>query len=162
MNPDSTQPLYTPEFLRVMVIMFLLMVSFTTFLLLPIMVEEMGGDAVDIGLVMGIMPLGAVISRFFWGRWMDLFGRKKILLISVLLNTASVFLFLTVNSVGPWLIILRLIQGVAMGGHITAVWTITADNSPPGRLAESLGIFGIAGMVALAVGPWGGELILTR
>ncbi|MEA1927954.1 MAG: MFS transporter, partial [Candidatus Auribacterota bacterium] len=73
-----------------------------------------------------------------------------------------VFLFLTVNSVGPWLIILRLIQGVAMGGHITAVWTITADNSPPGRLAESLGIFGIAGMVALAVGPWGGELILNK
>jgi len=162
MSSESTQPLYTLEFLRIMVIMFLLMTSFTTFLLLPIMVEKMGGDAVDIGLVMGVMPLGAVVSRFFWGRWMDMAGRKKILLVSILLNTAVVLLFLTVQSVGPWIVILRLLQGVAMGGYITAVWTITADISPPVRLAESLGIFGIAGMVALAVGPWGGELIMNR
>jgi len=162
MNRESNRPLYTLEFLKVMVIMFLLMTSFTTFLLLPIMVENKGGDAVDIGLVMGIMPLGAVISRFFWGRWMDLAGRKKILLVSILLNTAVVLLFLTVQAVGPWIVILRLLQGVAMGGYITAVWTITADISPPVRLAESLGIFGIAGMVALAVGPWGGEMIMNR
>jgi MFS family permease len=162
MNSESTKPLYTLEFLRVTVIMFLLMTSFTTFFLLPIMVENMGGDAVDIGLVMGVMPLGAVISRFFWGRWMDLSGRKKILLVSILLNTAVVFLFLTVRSVGPWIVILRFLQGAAMGGYITAVWTITADISPPERLAESLGIFGIAGMVALAVGPWAGELIMNR
>ena len=162
MNIESPPRLYTLEFLRVTVIMFLLMTSFTTFLLLPIMVEEMGGDAVDIGLVMGVMPIGAVISRFFWGRWMDLAGRKKILLISTLLNTVVLFLFLTVHSIGSWIIILRLLQGVAMGGYITAVWTITADISPPGRLAESLGIFGIAGMLALAVGPWGGELIMDR
>lgn len=162
MNSESTQPLYTLEFLKVTVIMFLLMASFTTFLLLPIMVKNMGGDAVDIGLVMGVMPIGAVISRFFWGRWMDLVGRKKILLLSTLLNTGVLFLFLTVHSIGPWIIILRVLQGVAMGGYITAVWTITADISPPGRLAESLGIFGIAGMVALALGPWGGELIMNQ
>lgn len=162
MNSESTQPLYTIEFLRVTVLMFLLMTTMTIFMLLPIFVENMGGDAVDIGLVMGVMPIGAVISRFFWGRWMDLAGRKKILLLSTLLNTGVLFLFLTVHSIGPWIIILRILQGVAMGGYITAVWTIIADISPPARLAESLGIFGIAGMIALAVGPWGGELIMNR
>lgn len=162
MNSKSTQRLYTVEFLRVTVLMFLLMTTMTIFMLLPILVERMGGDAVDIGLVMGIMPIGAVISRFFWGKWMDLAGRKKTLLLSTLLNTVVLFLFLTVHSIGFWIIILRLLQGVAMGGYITAVWTIIADISPPVRLAESLGIFGIAGMVALAVGPWGGELIMNR
>ena len=162
MNSESPQPLYTLEFLRVTVLMFLLMTTMTIFMLLPILVERMGGDAVDIGLVMGVMPIGAVISRFFWGRWMDLAGRKKILLLSTLLNTGVLFLFLTVGSIGPWIIILRVLQGVAMGGFITAVWTIIADISPPVRLAESLGIFGIAGMVALAVGPWAGELIMNR
>jgi len=161
MRERPTQPLYTLEFFRVMVVMFLLMVTMTIFFLLPILIERLGGDAVDIGLVMGITPIGAVISRFFWGRWMDLAGRKKILLISTLLNTVVLFLFLTVHSIGSWIIILRLLQGVAMGGYITAVWTITADISSPGRLAESLGIFGIAGMVALALGPWGGEMIMN-
>lgn len=162
MKKKAGHPLYSLEFLRVTVLMFLLMTTMTIFILLPILVERMGGDAVDIGLVMGVMPIGAVISRFGWGWWMDLVGRRKILLLSTVLNTVVLFLFLTVHSTGAWMITLRFLQGVAMGGYITAVWTIIADISPPERLAEALGIFGIAGMVALAAGPWGGELIMNR
>ena len=161
MRKPADQRLYTPEFLRVTVIMSLVMTTMTMFFLLPILIKQMGGGAFDIGLVMGVMSLGAVLSRIFWGWWLDRGGRKRTLLLSILINTAAVFLFLTVRSVGPWMVFLRVLQGVALGGNITAVWTIIADITPPARLAESLGIFGIAGMVALALGPWGGELILA-
>ncbi|MFH1037950.1 MAG: MFS transporter [PVC group bacterium] len=160
MSLESSPRLYTTEFLKVTVIMFLIMTTMTMFLLLPLLIEKMGGDAADIGLVMGITPLGAVISRIFWGRWMDLAGRKKILLLGTLLNTAAILLFLTVRGVGILMVMLRLLQGLALGGNITAVWTIIADITPQRRLAESLGIFGIAGMAALALGPWGGELVM--
>ncbi len=162
MNSESPQRLYTAEFLKVTVVMFLIMTTMTMFLLLPLLIERMGGDAADIGLVMGMTPLGAVISRIFWGRWMDLAGRKKILILSTVLNTAAVLLFLTIRGVGILIVSLRLLQGLALGGNITAVWTIIADITPPRRLAESLGIFGIAGMLALAFGPWGGELIMNK
>lgn len=161
MERRSSQPLYTIEFLRVTVLMFLVMTTLTMFFLLPILIKRMGGNAVDIGLAMGVMPIGSVISRILWGRWMDLAGRKKVLLVSTMLNTAVIFIFLTVDRVGVWVIVLRLLQGVALGGNITAVWTIIADITPSPRLAESMGIFGIAGMVALALGPWGGELIMN-
>ncbi len=162
MKRPTGQELYTLEFLRVTVIMFLVMTTMTMFFLLPILIKKMGGDAFDIGLVMGATPIGAVISRFFWGWWLDRGGRKKVLLFSILINTGAVLLFLTVKTVGPWLVFLRLLQGIALGGNITAVWTIIADISPADRLAESLGIFGIAGMFALALGPWGGEIILAN
>ena len=162
MSLKSPPRLYTTEFLKVTVVMFLIMTTMTMFLLLPLLIERMGGDAADIGLVMGMTPLGAVISRIFWGRWMDLAGRKKILLLSTVLNTAAVLLFLSIRGVGILMVALRLLQGLALGGNITAVWTIIADITPPRRLAESLGIFGIAGMLALAFGPWGGELILNK
>lgn len=162
MKKPTRETLYTPEFLRVMVIMFLVMSTMTMFFLLPILIKDMGGDAFDIGLVMGMMSIGAVVSRFFWGWWMDRAGRKKVLLLTTLINTGVIFLFSTVQGMGLWVVILRLLQGVALGGYITAVWTIIADITPPSRLAESLGIFGIAGMIALALGPWGGEIILAN
>jgi len=160
MSSETKKPLYTLEFFRVTAVFFLLMSTMTMLFLLPIFVEEKGGNAFDIGLVMGAMPVAAVLSRIFLGRWMDTAGRKKVLLFCGLANTGLMFLFLTVDSIGSWLIFLRFIQGIAMGGYIAAVWTIMADRSPPSRLAEGLGIFGIAGMAALAVGPRAGEYIL--
>lgn len=160
MKVETATPLYTPDFFRVTAVFLLLMTAMTMLFLLPVLVEELGGDAVDIGIVMGVMPIAGVVSRVFWGRWMDRAGRKKVLLLSSLLNAAVLFLFLTVDSVNLWIVALRLLQGVAWGGYVAAVWTIIADISPPARLAESLGNFGIAGMAALAIGPWGGEAVL--
>ncbi len=157
----SNQSLFTGDFFLVTAIFFLVMTTMTIFLVLPILIDELGGGAMLIGLAMGAVPIGSVASRFFWGRAMDRGGRRKVLIFSTLLNTAAIFAFLTVGTAGPWLIFLRLLQGIALGGNITAVWTITADISPPQRLAQSLGIFGTAGMIALAVGPGAGELIMN-
>ncbi len=157
----SPRSLFAPGFILVTVIFFLVMSTMTIFLVLPILIDELGGGAMMIGLAMGAVPLGSVASRFFWGRAMDRGGRRKVLISSTILNTAAIFAFLTVQSAGPWLIFLRLLQGVALGGNITAVWTITADISPPEHLAQSLGIFGTAGMIALAAGPAAGETIMN-
>ncbi len=161
MSPRASNPvLFIGDFFLVTGIFFLVMTTQTIFLVLPILIDELGGGAMLIGLAMGAAPIGSVASRFFWGRSMDRGGRRKVLIFSTLLNTAAILAFLTVRTAGPWLIFLRLLQGIALGGNITAVWTIIADISPPARLAQSLGIFGTAGMVALAVGPGAGELMM--
>lgn len=161
MSPRDSKPaLFTGDFFLVTVIFFLVMSTMTTFLVLPILIDELSGGAMMIGLAMGAVPIGSVASRFFWGRSLDRAGRKKVLIISTALNTAAILAFLTVETAGVWLVFLRLVQGIALGGNITAVWTITADISPPERLAQSLGIFGTAGMIALAFGPGAGEVIM--
>lgn len=157
---SSNPPLFTPAFFLVTLVFFLVMTTQTIFLTLPVLIDGLGGGAMTIGLAMGAVPIGSVASRFFWGRALDRRGRRKVLIFSTALNTAAILAFLTVTTAGPWLVFLRLLQGIALGGSITAVWTVTADISPPARLAQSLGIFGTAGMVALAVGPGAGELIM--
>jgi MFS family permease len=161
MNRRDTPALFTPAFFLITAIFFLVMTTQTIFLVLPVLVDDLGGGALQIGLAMGAAPIGSVASRLFWGRWLDRGGRKKVLIFSTILNTAAILAFLTVKTAGPWLVFLRLLQGIALGGNITAVWTITADISPPARLAQSLGIFGTAGMVALAVGPAAGEAMMN-
>ncbi len=157
----SSPPLFTPAFFLVTAVFLLVMTTQTIFLVLPVLVDELGGGALTIGLAMGAVPIGSVLSRFFWGRLLDRWGRRKVLLASNIFNTAVILAFLTVESAGPWLVFLRFLQGIALGGNITAVWTITADISPPARLAQSLGIFGTAGMVALALGPAAGEKMMN-
>jgi len=161
MSRSDKPSLFGPGFFLVTAVFFLVMTTMTIFLILPILIDDLGGGAMVIGLAMGAVPIGSVASRFFWGRSMDRGGRKKVLILSTVLNTAAILGFLTVRAAGPWLIFLRLLQGVALGGNITAVWTITADISPPERLAQSLGIFGTAGMIALAVGPGAGEAMMN-
>lgn len=160
-SPDRGRSLFVPGFILVTVIFLLVMTTMTIFLILPILIDDLGGGAMVIGLAMGAVPVGSVVSRFFWGRSLDRGGRRKVLILSTILNTVAILALLTVRTSGPWLIFLRFLQGVALGGNITAVWTITADISPPERLAQSLGIFGIAGMVALAVGPGAAEMIMN-
>jgi len=67
----SPRSLFAPGFILVTVIFFLVMTTMTIFLVLPILIDELGGGAMLIGLAMGALPIGSVASRFFWGRALD-------------------------------------------------------------------------------------------
>ncbi len=146
-------PLYTAEFFKATAVFFLLYLTWGMLFPLPILIEKLGGDPLAIGLIMGATPAAAVLSRLALGPAMDRSGRKKILLLCAFLNAAAMFLFLTVRDAGWWPVALRLLLGVAYGGYFSVLFTIVSDHSPPERLAEGLGNFGIAGLLALALGP---------
>jgi MFS family permease len=67
-------------------------------------------------------PLGA----FFLGHWGDTHGRKNVLVLCMLMMGGSTFLvgvLPTYGSIGIWapllLVVLRLVQGFAVGGEIS-------------------------------------------
>ncbi len=153
-------PLYNPEFFKATAVFFLLYLTWGMLFVLPVMIEKMGGDPLSIGLIMGATPAAAVVSRLVLGPWMDRSGRKKILLLCALLNTAVMFLMLTVRDAGWRPVALRILLGVAYGGYFSVLFTIISDHFPAARLAEGLGNFGIAGLLALAVGPLLAETIV--
>ena len=83
-----------------------------------------------------VRPLGAL----FFGRLGDVIGRKYTFLATVTIMGASTFLvgFLpTATDVGIWspifLIILRLLQGLALGGEYGGAATYVAEHAPHGR-----------------------------
>jgi MFS family permease len=81
-------------------------------------------------------PLGA----FFLGHWGDKHGRKNVLVLCMLLMGGSTFLvglLPTYSTIGVWapllLVILRLVQGFAVGGEISGASAMIVEHSPFGR-----------------------------
>jgi len=81
-------------------------------------------------------PLGA----FFLGHWGDTHGRKNVLVLCMLLMGASTFavgILPTYQMIGVWapllLVILRLIQGFAVGGEISGASAMIVEHAPFGR-----------------------------
>ncbi|HEY0001057.1 MAG TPA: MFS transporter [Actinoplanes sp.] len=81
-------------------------------------------------------PLGA----FFLGHWGDTHGRKNVLVLCMLLMGGSTFvvgILPTYQMIGVWaplmLVILRLIQGFAVGGEISGASAMIVEHSPFGR-----------------------------
>ncbi|MEU9671863.1 MFS transporter [Streptomyces bobili] len=81
-------------------------------------------------------PIGGVI----FGHLGDRIGRKYVLLATMLVMgvaTALVGLLPTHASIGVWapvlLIVLRVAQGIAVGGEFAGATLLTVENAPPGR-----------------------------
>ncbi|MFD4684231.1 MFS transporter [Streptomyces sp. NPDC086091] len=81
-------------------------------------------------------PVGGIV----FGHLGDRVGRKHVLLLTMLimgLATALVGLLPTHAAIGVWapvlLIVLRVVQGVAVGGEFAGATLLTVENAPPGR-----------------------------
>lgn len=157
----SERRLYTTEFFKINLVFFFAFTCFSCFFLLPIYIEQLGGSKAVIGMTMGACPAAAVLSRLFLGKRMDVIGRKKVLLAGTAFMMLASYLFYYVDRVGLYPVLLRVILGAGYGIVFTAAFTIVADLSPPRRLAEGLGMFGISAMLAQGFGPWIGERIMN-
>jgi len=88
------------------------------------------------GVGFSVRPFGALV----FGRIGDLVGRKYTFLVTIVvmgLATALVGVLPTYASIGFWapalLVLLRLAQGLALGGEYGGAATYVAEHAPPGR-----------------------------
>jgi len=88
----------------------------------------------------GVGYIARPIGAFFLGHWGDTKGRKKLLLLCMLMmgvSTMAVGLLPTYGSIGLLapllLVILRLIQGFAVAGEISGASSMILEHAPFGR-----------------------------
>lgn len=105
-------------------------------------------------------PLGAI----FFGRLGDKFGRKKALVISMLMMavpTGCIGLLPTYASIGiaaPILLLtLRIVQGLALGGAYSGSISYVVEHSPPDKRAR----IGSVIKLSLVIGFLSGSLVAT-
>lgn len=130
------------------------------YLHLPGLLHDWGSSEGTIGLVMSAMALSAVASRPTIGWLMDRRGRRLVALLGGSLHIVACALYLLVDEVGPELYAVRIVHGVAEAALFSVVFTIAADVVPASRRTEGMALFGISGIVPVALGPVLGKVVL--
>jgi MFS family permease len=93
---------------------------------------------------------------------MDVRGRRPVILFGNVVNVMVLSLYLTVTQLGIWLYAVRIIHGFAVALLFTALFTYGADQVPASRRTEGIALFGISGMLPIALGGVLGDIILAR
>ncbi len=107
-----------------------------------------------ISMAMAGMGLGSVL----WGSASDRYGRKPILIISLIIFVLSTALSLFSMNI-TFFIVCRLFQGLGAGGAMVLSTSIPADEYMGRQLAKLMAIMGAVNGVAPALGPVIGGLM---
>lgn len=155
MNHQEKQPIWTQGFISIFLSNFFIFVAFYGLLTsLPIyVVDELGRSSVDAGLIITIFMLSAIIVRPFSGKLIQDFGKKKTLMISMILFTVFSFMYLWVENYAL-LLVLRFVHGIWFSIASTATGAIAADIVPLKRRGEGLGYFAMSMNLAVVCGPF--------
>lgn len=159
MSPGR-EPLLTPVFALCFAGSFLQAVAFNLFVHFPGFLQELGADAVWIGLVTGATGIAAIVSRPLVGRLMDASGRRLVILLGGALNVATLSLYATVDSIGPWVFGVRMLHGLAEAMLFSGFFTYAVDIVPVSRRTEGIALFGISGILPMGLGGLLGDWLL--
>lgn len=104
-------------------------------------------------------PVGGIL----FGHFGDRIGRKKMLVLTLLImgmGTAAIGLLPSYDSIGVWapviLIVLRILQGIGVGGEYGGAVLLAVEYAPPGRrgFLGSFAHIGVPGGLLLASGAF--------
>jgi MFS family permease len=109
---------------------------------------------------MAMYSVAAILCQLGIGPLIDRFGRKPFILLGALLVTAVPVAFLFSTRLGWPFYALRFLQGMAFAAFMTSNLTLLADLVPASRRAEAVGVFGVSGLVTIALAPALGEIVL--
>ncbi|MFE7846625.1 MDR family MFS transporter [Microbacterium sp. NPDC057407] len=125
---------------------------------LPVIVHDLGGDQAAFTWVVTATLLTTAISTPIWGKLADLFNRK------LLIQLAIVIFVLATAAAGfsqdpGTLIAFRAVQGIGAGGLAALSQVIMADIISPRERGRYMGLFGAVMAVATVGGPLLGGFI---
>jgi MFS family permease len=119
---------------------------------LPLYLVKIGGTQKHVGFIMGAFTLSSTLMRAIGGTLSDRFGRKRIMILGLVLMVI-VCLSYTLRESVPYVAVLRIFHGMAFGLIATAISTMAADSLPPSRLSEGIGYFGLATTISMSLSP---------
>ncbi len=129
--------------------------------LLPLFLEHRGGTPSVIGIIMSAFFLAGVATQFALGHLVDRFGRRTILLTSLLVYAvASMTYLLPVGA--PVFIVTRMLQGAAAGAIEVASLSAVAALYPEHERGRAVSRIFAAQLFGLAVGPVAGVAVSVR
>ena len=159
---EKKEKLVSREYVMLTCINFFMSINFYTLTLVvpPFTIFKFGMSEWLAGLATGIFVFGVLISRFFSVYLINRFGYKPLLTFSVIVlvvTTVCYFFIITPSMI----FIIRIIGGFAYGLISTVDITIVTYIVPKNRTGEGMGYYSMGQVLATAVGPSIGLLLLN-
>jgi DHA1 family multidrug resistance protein-like MFS transporter len=129
--------------------------------LLPLFLEHRGGTPSVVGVVMASFFVAGVATQFAFGHLADRFGRRKLLMVSlVAYGVASMTYLLPLAA--PWFIVTRVFQGAAAGAIEVTSLSAVSSLFPEAKRGRAVSQIFAAQLFGIAVGPVAGVLASVR
>jgi DHA1 family tetracycline resistance protein-like MFS transporter len=119
--------------------------------LLPFYAETFGASPLVIGLLFAVFSICQLVAAPVLGDWSDRYGRRPVLIFS-LLGTVVSFVLLALARNLTVLFIARIVDGLS-GGNISTARAYVADVTEPKDRARAYGLIGAAFGLGFIFGP---------
>lgn len=120
--------------------------------IMPSFITMLGLDGTTVGLLTAAFAVTQLIFSPFAGKLSDLLGRKKLIVVGLLLLAASEGIFGFANSV-IWLYVSRLLGGIGVAMVMPAVMAFTSDITTENERAKGIGFVSAAMSTGFIIGP---------
>ncbi len=148
------EPVITPPFALLLFTQGVFGLAFSLFFLLPkFLTRELAATGGQIGFTAALAPAAGVLGIPLIALAVERFGRRRLVTVGAIVSALAAFGFLWVDRVGPLLITLRCVQGLAFSLAFNAAATLAADLAPRARLSQALGWFGVSFLATNAAAP---------
>lgn len=138
----------------ILIPVFPLLISHTSEFCVTPATWSQGDSYIMSGWLLATYPLCQFIMSPILGQFSDRYGRKKILIISILGTAISYLLFglaIFYKNI-PGLFIARIIDGIS-GGNISIAQAVIGDISTPEKRARNFGLIGVSIGIGFIMGP---------
>ncbi|PFW91772.1 MFS transporter [Bacillus pseudomycoides] len=147
------EPLWTKEFIALILANLCMFLGFQMLIpTLPVYVKEIGGTSSNIGFVVGMFTVAALIIRPLTGNALQKFSKKLILMTGTAICLLAMGSYLFASTVFL-LLAVRILHGAGFGITTTTYGTVVSYLIPAARRGEGMGYFGLSGTIAMALGP---------
>ncbi len=126
---------------------------------LPFWAQHLGANPVQVGLILTAYSLAQFLFLPMLGRLSDRFGRRPIILYSLLIEALSSALTALVGSFAL-LLVVRFIGGLG-SANIGSAQAVVSDTTTPAERAKGMGMIGAAIGLGFVLGPALGGALAT-
>lgn len=125
--------------------------------LLPFWAEHLGANAVGVGLLLTVYALAQLIFTPVLGSLSDRYGRRPVIIASLLIEAVG-FALTALSGSLLMLLIARFVGGLG-ASNIGSAQAVVSDTTPPEKRARGMGMIGAAIGLGFVVGPAIGGLL---
>ena len=153
-SKDPSQRILSTRFVLLWLVQFLVSMQFylVTTISAAYAMDRFSAGQAEAGLTTSSFTVGAVIARLLTGKYMELIGRRRVLVTAMVLFTLISTAYLPDTGMAG-LLAVRFVNGIAFAAVTTIAPAAVQGVIPARRRGEATGYFGLSTTLATALGP---------